>query len=300
MINKAQDIEKVASILEEVEASFKFITAGLLNLKEQKSPASNNHVTLQLLASGIERVLKILLLLKDKHLNGHFPEFQNAKDRFQIFDSGHGILKMLDDLIEYSTNVELMNSNPMVVEDMEYLRNDQNFRTFLKILTDFSIKQRYYYIDTIILGNQNGSSNPFQAFKSFIDHNYAGVDESKMSYEQEDKLLIYNTIICIEKGVRAISRFFTHGLGTLGIQYYNDFASFILLSDEDLGTFKYAKQKKLSSESYKPMIQFSLSFVKIHILSSSKSIHSKNHPDWAFTIDRVKVYSQKGESHGRI
>ena len=55
-----------------------------------------------------------------------------------------------------------------------------------------------------------------------------------------------STIITIEKGVRAISRFFTHGLEDEGRKHYGNFGSFILLRDEDLGKLKYLRVTRKS------------------------------------------------------
>ena len=65
-------MEKLLAITQEVEASFNFVELGLLNMREQKTLESNNHVTIQLLSSGFERIIKILLLLKEKHLTGNY------------------------------------------------------------------------------------------------------------------------------------------------------------------------------------------------------------------------------------
>ena len=294
MTRKVHEIEKVNAIIEEVEASFKFIASGLKNLKEQTSIVSNNHVPLQLLSSGFERILKIMLLIKDKHLTDKFPELQKSKERFSKYDNGHGIEKMLDELIEYAYTVELMQSIPMVIDDIEFVKTNSNFRKFLRIITEFSIQQRYYYIDTIILENQNEKRNPFSQFKGFIWSFDEGVDVTKQSYSEEDTLKIKNAIICIEKGVRAISRFFTHGFGTIGRQYYNDFSNFIFLNDKDLGSLNYAEKKKLRSDSYKPISTYSLRFINILSNAKAKTIHSSEQVDWPFTVNSVKIFSLKG------
>ena len=83
-MNKAHKFKKIEAITIEIEASFKLIAVGLKNLNEQTSFVSNNHVPLKLLSSGFERVIKILLLLKDKHLTGNYPELQKAKDKFNL------------------------------------------------------------------------------------------------------------------------------------------------------------------------------------------------------------------------
>ncbi len=291
MNTKTHEIEKVAAVFEEVEASFKLISAGLKNLNEQASFVSSNHVPLQLLSSGFERMIKILLLLKEKHLNGKYPELKKAKEQFNLYSNGHGIEKMLDELIEYSKKVELMQQVPMVREDLEFIESNKKFREFLKIITEFSIKQRYYYIDSIILENSNQSFNPFTQFKNFIYSFGENVDLTKLTPEQEEKLLLKNSIVCIEKGVRAISRFFTHGLGDLGRQHYNNFSSFILLNDKDLGLLIYTKNKKLPTDNYIPISPFSWKFLFISLFSKTKTLHSKFYKDWVFKVKKVTVYS---------
>ncbi|MBB3836834.1 hypothetical protein FHS57_000816 [Runella defluvii] len=292
-VNKAHEIEKVAAVTEEVEASFKLIIAGLKNLNDQTSFVSNNHVTLQLFSSGFERIVKILLLLKDKYLTGNYPELQKAKNKFNNYDNGHGIEKMLDDLIKYSKDVEIMQRVPMVREDLNFIENNKSFREFLKIITEFSIRQRYYYIDTIILENSNQTFNPFDNFKKFIYSFGSETDLTQLTHQQEERLVIKGAIVCIEKGVTAISRFFTHGLGDFGKQFYGDFSSFIILNDKDLGKLKYLEKKKVPSNSYKAINPFSLSFLFIRLSSKSKTLYSKNYDNWAFTVDKVKVYFKK-------
>lgn len=293
MINQNNEVGKVFSTIEEVQASFNFIALGLKTLNEQNSSISNNHVVLQLLASGFERIIKILILLKEKHLTGKYPELQKAKDKFKTYNNGHGIEAMLDELIVYGKANNSVHKIPMLQDDMEFIERDKSFREFLKIITEFSIQQRYYYIDTIVLDKPNYSFNPFNRFKTFIYSFSDGVDVSQMTYEQEDRHFINQGIVCIEKGVRGISRFFTHFLGVIGKQYYNDFSNFILLDDKDLGSLKYTIKKSLPSDNYKPIKVFSFSFFLILLNAKSKNLYSWDYPDWAFTIKKVKVYSLK-------
>lgn len=288
--NIAHEIEKVISVNEEVEASFQLIISGLKYLNAQTSFVSNNHVPLQLLSSGFERILKIILLLKDKHLTGNYPELHKAKARFNAYNNGHGIAAMLDELIEYSKNVEIMQRVPMVREDLNFIENNKAFREFLIIITEFSIKQRYYYIDTIILKKSNQDFNPFESFKKFLHSFGSGIDLAQLTYQQEERLLIRSAVVCIEKGVVAISRFFTHGLGDFGKQCYGEFSNFILLNDNDLGSLKYAEKNKGSSENYKAINAFSLSFLLIRLSSKAKTLHARNYDNWAFAVDKVEVY----------
>jgi len=293
MSDLGKDLGKVVAVTEEVEASFRFIEAGLVNLRSTKFVGANNHVTLQLLAAGFERLLKILLLLKHKHQEGKFPELANARKHFSSYRNGHGIEELLDELLAYADGIPLMQDVPMVADDMAYLKDDQPFRILLRILTEFAVAQRYFYIDTIVLDNFNPAVNPFELFSDFIYDFNEGVDLSGLTYEQEDERAIKQAIICIEKGVRAISRFFTHGLDDLGRQYYGDFSSFILLKEEDLGSLKYTEPKVSASDKYLPMPILSATFLKLKLTAASQTVHASDHPDWPFSIPDVKVYFAK-------
>src|SRR5690606_11779562 len=118
------EAQKSTAMVEEIEASFKFIAIALKTLKEQNSPISNNHVPLQLFASGFERILKILLLIKDKHINGHFPELSKAKSKFQLYNNGHGIEKMLTEMINHSNTLDIFETIPMLKEDIGFIKTD--------------------------------------------------------------------------------------------------------------------------------------------------------------------------------
>lgn len=283
---------KIGAIIEEVDAAFDFISSGLKNLKEQKTSVSNNHVTLQLLSSGFERLVKILLLIKDKHINGTYPELNVAKDRFSKYNNGHGIKSMLNELILYSESVKLMQDIPIVKEDLNYLQHDSDFIKFIEIVTEFSISQRYFYIDIIASEKISNKYNPFDSFKQFILNFNKNIDTNKLTYEEEENIAIKKATVCIEKGARSLSRFFTHGFDSLGRQFYHKFSNLILLKDKDLGILDYTKKKINASDTYKPINKFSLKYLRF-IGTVTKTLLSKDYPDWPFLVDQVKVYYVK-------
>lgn len=287
------EILKTTAMNEEVEASFNFIVLALKTLKEQNTTISNNHVPLQLFAAGFERILKILLVIKDKYETGNFPAFEKARAKFQVYNNGHGIEKMLLEIIEHSENVASFQKIPMLIEDIKFLKNDIQFKKFIKIITEFSIQQRYYYIDTLVLGDENNNFNPFSEFKTLIWNFEEGVDAKNQTYQEEDNIKLLNTIKCIEKGTRAISRFFIHGFDDLGKMYYSEFSNFILLRDENLGKLKYSKKEISPSELYIPISSTSFIFLRIKIMSKSKTINQSDFNDWPFTCNQITVYAYK-------
>ena len=292
---KIQEIEKVNAIIEEVEASFRFIATGLKLVKQQDYLGTNNHVPLQSLAAGFERLVKILLLIKDKHLTGDFPQHARAKERFAAYDNGHGIEKMLDELLAYSQTVPLMNSSQMMREDMAFLKSDTHFRIFLNIITEFSKYERYYYIDIIASENHPQSKNVFRAFISFIYSTTMGMDTSNLTYKEEEEAALQAAVVCIERGARAISRFFTHGFSDLGRMYYNNFSKLILLNDKDLGALEYADKKVNTSDNYRAKTLFSFLYLKLSLVAQSKTLRQKHYANWPFTLTTAVVYNLKHE-----
>lgn len=289
---KTLEIEKVNAIVEEVEASFTFIIEGIRILNNKKSAVLNNHVELQLFSSGFERLAKILLFLKEKYITGQYPELEGKKNFFGKYDRGHGIKSMIEELILYSETVEFMNKVPMVVEDLLFIKNDFRFNKFLEILTDFSIHQRYYYIDTIAKKEIQGN-NSFQEFKTLIDTYSDDIDVKRMTYDEEEKFIIKSFIITIEKGVRAIARFFTHGLGDEGKMFYGDFGTFFMMDDENLGERKYLIPKREPQKDYSPWKRYNLEYLKIKAFSKSRVISSSNYDAWPFLVKSVEVINYK-------
>lgn len=292
MTKKTLEIEKIVAIGEEIEASFIFIKEGINILNSQKSTILNNHVPLQLLASGFERLAKILLLLKEKYVRGSYPMLEGKKNYFSDYNNGHGINKMVDELITYSETVKLMRTIPIIIDDMKYLKTDIHFKKFLDIITDFSIQQRYYYIDTIVKMNRP-EKNCFADFKMLIYSYSVGIDVSSMTYEEEERYNLTSVIITIEKGVRAISRFFTHGLGDEGRKHYGDYSSFILLNNKDLGKLNYLKPKIDPQKDYHPINKKNTQYTEIILHSKTKIISSSDYSSWPFLVEEVEVINYK-------
>lgn len=127
------------------------------------------------------------------------------------------------------------------------------------------------------------------------ENNTLGIDQidvSILTYDKEERYILTSMIITIEKGVRAISRFFTHGLGDEGRKHYGEFGNFILLKDDELEKLKYLIPKIDPQKDYNP-ITISGLFLKIKILSKAKTISSLDFPNWPFLIDNVEVINYK-------
>lgn len=288
------DIFKTDAIIEEVEASFNFIVEGIRDLNNKSYTIANNHVALQLLSSGFERLVKILLLLKEKKEKGKYPELTKKDNYFHQYNNGHGIDKMIDELIIYSETQELMKRIPIVADDIAYLKSDKKFKEFVNIITDFSIRGRYYYIDIICQANfDETKQNPFNKFKSFIYSFTESLDINNITEEEETTQIKKLSIITIEKGVRALSRFFTHGLDENGRRYYGDFTKFLFINNNDFGKLDILKPNIEIVKLHKPINIFSVKYLNILLFSKTHKIFSYKYTDWPFIVKSVRVLKHK-------
>jgi len=177
---------------------------------------------------------------------------------------------------------------PLVKEDIDFLYSNQYFKTFIQIITDFSIKQRYYYID-LIVKDKVIEKNVFEDFKLYLQSVTDQVDFSNLTYLEEDEIRINSAIINIEKGVRGLSRFFTHGFGPNGLGFSGQFTDFILMKNNDLGKMKYLLPKPNPDLDYAPIKARSLRGIKISLISKSKIILAKDFDSWPLKTKRAKL-----------
>ncbi len=292
MNQKVIEIEKVAAIIEEVEASYQFITGGIEQLKKGTSPVLSNHVTLQLLASGFERLVKILLFLKEKYDTGDFPR-QTSGNFFSKYGNGHDIAPMVRILVDCSDQFELMNISPLVRSEMDFLNNDPECKELIEILSDFGKWERYFYIDVIAKDNR-AESNCFEKFRSLIYGYCIPGQTDKLSVKDEEQYIKKQTVALIERTIRALVRFFTHAFDGTAQQYYGSFNKFISLNDADLGEAKYLIPV---ADNKKPIDINSLLGIEIRLKSKSRRVDSSDVNEWPFTTESVVVRSINDASH---
>lgn len=301
MRNNVNETIKIGAIIEEVSGAYSHIISGIREIKNN-SLFLENHVALQNFASGFERLVKILLLIKEKHITGSFPE-KDKGNYFSKYNNGHGIKLMIKTLIEYSSQVDLMMKIPMIKNDIDYINNDPFINEFFDIISDFSYKNRYDLIDKIVHSNPLEKANvrtPFERFRGLIYSLNSNLDLTNLTEKEEEEIIIKGTIIRIEKAVRALVRFFTAGFGDLGKSLYGDFSTFVYMLDDRLGQLKYLETKVDLQSTYKPLKKGDVLFLDIKTLGKSKIIDSNNYSDWAFKVNSVIVYNYNGNQYTEI
>lgn len=226
---------------DEMFSSFNLINAGLGELQEIDGGNDFYHLPQQLLASGLERLMKCYIILVYEARNSEFP------------DSAY-IKKLGHDLTDISSTIseEYFNKNdiPALEDDYELLKKDQFLKDIIHILSEFGKFARYYNID-VVTGNQQISIDPkkeWQALERRIEeHNpFFKTKNTEISYMEYHPRINCFIIQKIERFIRAITRQFTLGEhGGMLKQYSCQFHSFITLRDDQLGTIDYRHSVKV-------------------------------------------------------
>lgn len=289
LVDRLNESLKNESVDNEINVSYCHLTEGIRHLDRQKSSASNKHVLLQDFASGFERLIKILLLIKEKHTTGNFPQQDGKNKFFRVYRNGHGIKEMLEELLKYAKYADLTNRTPMFNESMEYLEKNPVFVEIIDLLSDFAHQNRYDNIDTISQKNPASNINhitPVDRFRRVIYTFSKGKDVSHLTEKEEERANLDQMIIHIEIGIRALCHFFTHVFKGYN---YGPFGDFIVLADKDLGQLKYLKPKTDPQVDYRPIDEQDERYQRIFKHARKKTLDAIAFPKWPFKVNRLTV-----------
>jgi hypothetical protein len=235
---------KAMCLDDELNAAYRLIVAGLGDLQEINLGNSFYHLPHQLLASGIERLLKCYICLVYEARNGDFPD-----DKF-VKKLSHDLSNLTDTICrDYFTTT----GPPRLQEDFAYITNDALLRRLIHILSEFGKYARYYNLD-VVTGSQKLPIDPtaeWQAAESDIEDITAYLKpEAAESLHRDYYPRVHSKMIAkLERFIRAVAMQFT--LGNHGgqlLKYSSAFTPFRNLRDEQLGTTDYRRSVRMRQE----------------------------------------------------
>jgi len=144
--SSASDTMRVMALIQELETARELIKAGFGELQEIRMSNDFYHLPQQLLASGLERLLKCYFCLVYEARNGAFP------DKNFVKSIGHSLVKAKQMVIN---NYFESNGIPLLVADLSFLQNDVLLDEIIGILSEFGKMARYYNLEIVV-----GSLNP--------------------------------------------------------------------------------------------------------------------------------------------
>lgn len=229
-------------LLDELETSRKLIESGFGRLQEIDMSNDFYHLPHQLLASGLERLMKGYLALAYEDQNGTLPDHKWFKRR------GHDLLDLLDLIAnDYYGGLR----RPLVASDLAFIKTDQVLRRSVGILSEFGKFGRYYNFD-VVGGKEESALDPkyewgkLESSLGLLPEHLHDPEALQLHYYPRVHACL---IAKLERLVRAIALQFTIGdhpdrFGRLR-QASVGYSSFRNLRDRELGTIDYRQSAKL-------------------------------------------------------
>ena len=253
-----------------------------------------DHLPMQLLSSGFERLMKCYICLGYFEKNKNYPDSKYLKNCGG--KNGHDLLILKEKIANTFFSTQ---NNDILVDDLEFLINDEYLFDLLYMLSEFGKYARYYNLDVV-----TSAINPSIDVKSLWNEFELKIAKSNEKYAKNllsieigDELndFINRTIIIIlEKFSRAICRQFTMGqLGKKAKQFSPIYFHFITMDDSELGNCDYRKKTSgYEVKSRKLHRRTMLDYInrKINISYKSKMIKKGDFDqEWPFRHDVVTI-----------
>jgi len=280
------DLTKDMCLLEELEASHKLIVAGLGDLQEIDMENDFYHLPQQLLASGLERLMKCYICLVCEGRHGDYPA-----PKYLSKQLGHDLSDLITEVIDKYFEV---NNRPAVEDDLSFLTNDLQLHKIIHILSEFGKFARYYNLD-VVTGQQTLPIDPkaeWEALESSIEDftPYLGADKMEVLHRDYYPRVHAKIVATIERFVRAIARQFTLGGHSGKLQQYSvTYTSFRNLQDDQLGTVDYRRSVRILKQDEKNWARRSQTEVDRSQWPTRRISKSEFAGEWPFRSSEVTI-----------
>jgi hypothetical protein len=234
--------QKDIHLYDELLTSRKLIEIGFGEYQNLDIANDFYHLPFQLLASGLERLLKCHICFAVHEKSGNYPEFSQLKKCGGR--NGHDIIELKKTILAEYFSVRV----PALKDDYGFLSNNEKLDELLYLLSEFGKYARYYNFDIVTASAKPSidASARWQEFESGIIRADPGLLKNLDNFDLQNGVLKSaqrTIIVLLERFVRAIGRQFTVGkLGEKALQNSSVYYPFIMMRDRELGTRDYRKK----------------------------------------------------------
>jgi len=284
------DIERFVCMQDELETSHKLIRTGFGALQEIDMANDFYHLPHQLMASGLERLMKCYISLTFHGQTGSFPDmaFMQAL--------GHDLGSLLNTILnDYYGGA----NRPLVQQERIYLETDHVLQECIRILSLFGKFGRYYNLD-VVAGSSHDPIDPkneWEELESSVEDATPFFDNQEAMHFDYYPKVHAKLIAKLERLVRAIALQFTLGdhpdtSGNLRSMscVYSDFRN---LRDEEFGTIDYRQSVRILKQDEKNWIKQSEQEILNNSWPTRALIQEQFDGEWPFRTDRVIVELQE-------
>jgi len=280
------DTQKFLCLLDELETSAKLLKAGFGALQEIDTENDFYHLPHQLMASGLERLMKCYIALVFEDRNGSYPDVPYMQKL------GHDLCNLLDKICAEFYGGK---TRPLVQREFDFIINDTTLQECIRILSLFGKYGRYYNLD-IVAGSPHGPIDPkseWEALETTIEDITPYLDTKEALYRDYYPRVHAKLISKLERFVRAIAFQFTIGdhvdqFGRLreASVVLSDFRS---LRDETLGTNDYRRSVRILQQKKENWIKRTEQEITSSKWPTRIVTREEFDDEWPFRADRVII-----------
>jgi len=279
------ETQRVLALIQELKTARDLIKAGLGELQEIHLGNDFYHLPQQLLASGLERLLKCYFCLVYEARNGSFPDLAFLKSM------GHSLSDAKQRLIDEYFDA---NGRPLLVDDLDFLRSDALLDGVINILSEFGKMARYYNLD-IVVGRPNPPIDPsteWERLETKIEDPGPYLTSGSIDALYRDYYPRVNAMIVgmLERFVRAVCMQFTLGGHGGRLQQLSPTVfDFIMLKDSEFGVTDYRRSVARNQQTKANWSKRSKEEALKSKWPSALAVASDYGDQWPFRTDEVVV-----------
>ncbi len=286
----SSDQIKLVCLLEELETSRNLIRAGFGNLQEIDIANDFYHLPHQLMASGLERLMKCYIALVVHGDSGSFPDMAFMKDL------GHDLTGLLGEICsKYYGGT----SRQLVQEELDFLKSDRILQDCVRILSHFGKFGRYYNLD-VVAGSPHSLVDPkkeWEKLERTVEDPTPFLTDMESLHRDYYPRVHGRLISTLERLVRAIALQFTLGdhqdLSGKLRQLSSVFTHFRNLRSNQLGLTDYRQSVRVLQQRSEVWVKRSADDV-INGSWPTRIVEQKHFEgDWPFRSDRVILELQQ-------
>ena len=228
-------------LIEELSVAVGLLKGGLRELQHINGANDFYHLPLLTLASGFERLMKVIICFYIHEISGSYP----SKFPWPEGKRGHDLMPLLEYIVKDCFSDSYIQSVPAARQDITFLREDERVRTMIKILSDFGQAGRYYNLD-VVSGKTPATDSPEQQWSKLETEIMRDRADWAAELTKPKGLAVtfervnIEIVASLERFSRALCRLFTiGGLGVKARQASPIVHVFLMIRDEMLGNTKY-------------------------------------------------------------
>ena len=233
------DIDRFMAFVYETETAITLLDEGIERLAAWDGGEDRRFVAMQLLAQGFERFLKVTRAVIQLNTEGTLPTSRQFRTEY-----GHGLSKLLDDIVAACRQDSDFTDRPAIGDDLDFLATDGHWREMVEILSDFGSGGRYHDLNAMLDG-PSGAPSPLERLEE-LEMDFCRADASWLRLMESNAVafqrkwypaLAAKQTETLQRAARAVARMWTLGPASEnGRRLTGIINRFLFLTDDKLST----------------------------------------------------------------